>query len=226
MQARLGMLDEARATISGDSADPDRMGATLAIDNARAVIFMAEEDPAAALAALRDIRYTSQGVPGFTLIEAHLLAGLAHLQLADRNAAVAAAEAALAAAEPDRLILPFALTHSADLLDLLPRHQTAHGALLADIVDVLQGATLPSTDRAIRSSPVELTPTELRLLRYLPTNMTRREIAGELFLTVNTINTHMRNIYSKLDVRDRSSAVKRARELRLLSTGRSQALRK
>jgi LuxR family transcriptional regulator, maltose regulon positive regulatory protein len=225
MQARLGRLDEARATISGDSADPDRMGAISAIDNARAVIFMVEGDPAAALAALRDIRDSSQGVAAFTLIEAHLLAGLAHLQLADRSAAVAAAEAALAAAEPDRLILPFALTQSTELLDLLPRHQTAHGALLADIVDVLQGATPPSTDRAIRSSPVELSPTELRVLRYLPTNLTRREIAGELVVTVNTINTHMRNIFYKLDVRDRSSAVKRARELRLLSTGRSHASR-
>jgi LuxR family maltose regulon positive regulatory protein len=224
-QARLGMLDEARATLNGHSVEPGAMGATCAVYNARAVIAMAEGDPASALEALRDVRDTTQGVHAFTLVEAHLLAGLAHLQLADRDAAVAAAEAALAAAEPDRLIFPFVLTQSTELLDLLPRHQTAHGALLAEIVDVLRGATPPSTARELASPPVQLSPTELRVLRYMPTNMTRSEIAGELFVTVNTVNTHVRNIYYKLDVRDRSSAVKRARDLRLLSGGRSHASR-
>jgi LuxR family maltose regulon positive regulatory protein len=51
--------------------------------------------------------------------------------------------------------------------------------------------------------------------------MTRPEIARELYVSINTVNTHMRSIYSKLGARDRSSAVGRARELRLLSTGRS-----
>jgi LuxR family transcriptional regulator, maltose regulon positive regulatory protein len=224
-QARLGMLDEARATLGSDRAEPGRMGATDAIYNARAVISMAEGDPAAALQTLQHVRDTTQGVRAFTLVETHLLAGLAHRQLGDRSAAVAAAEAALAAAEPDRLIFPFALTGSAELLDLLPRHQTAHGALLADIVDVLGGAQAPSTDRELPSPAEELSPTELRVLRYLPTNLTRAEIAGELFVTVNTVNTHVRSIYSKLRVRDRSAAVQRARELRLLSTGRSHASR-
>jgi LuxR family maltose regulon positive regulatory protein len=59
------------------------------------------------------------------------------------------------------------------------------------------------------------------VLRYLPTNLTRPEIARELYVSVNTVNTHIRNIYSKLGARDRSSAVHHARELRLLSTGRS-----
>ena len=66
----------------------------------------------------------------------------------------------------------------------------------------------------------KLSPSELRVLRYLPTNLTRTEIAGELYVSMNTVNSHIRNIYSKLAVRDRSSAVSRARELRLLSTAR------
>jgi LuxR family maltose regulon positive regulatory protein len=36
---------------------------------------------------------------------------------------------------------------------------------------------------------------------------------------VNTVNTHIRNIYAKLQTQDRSAAVRRARKLRLLSTG-------
>ena len=110
------------------------------------------------------------------------------------------------------------MTEAAELLDALPRHETAHGALLADIVDVLRGAPAPSR-RA--SQPEELSPSELRVLRYLPTNLTRPEIARELYVSINTVNTHIRNIYSKLGARDRSSAVQRARELRLLSTGRT-----
>jgi LuxR family maltose regulon positive regulatory protein len=218
------MPDEARATLSGFSATPERIGALGAIDNARAVISIAEGDPASALDALRDVLANTPLVgPAFTLVEAHLLAGTAHLQLGDRNAAAAAAEAALDGAEPDRLIFPFAMTEAAELLDVLPRHDTAHGALLAVILDVLRGAPAPSTDQERLSQPEELSPSELRVLRYLPTNLTRPEIAGELYVSINTVNTHIRNIYSKLDVRDRSAAVARARELRLLSTGPSRA---
>ena len=215
------MLDEARTTLSDYSAEPERLGAIHAIDNARAVIFMAEGDPAAAVEALRDVQDTTQGVHAFTLVETHLLAGIAHLDLGDQNAAAAAAEAALAAAEPDRLMFPFAMTGAAELLDALPRHKTAHGALLADTVSLLRDESAPSTDRERLAESEELSPSELRVLRYLPTNLTRAEIASELYVSTNTVATHIRNIYSKLGVRDRSSAVRHARELRLLSTSRS-----
>ena len=66
----------------------------------------------------------------------------------------------------------------------------------------------------------ELSPSELRVLRYLPTNLTRPEIAGQLSVSLNTVNTHIRRIYAKLGATDRSSAVQRGRELRLLSSGR------
>ncbi len=216
-QARLRRTGDARATLSGFSAEPERMGE---IYNAHAVISMAEGDPGAALEVLREVLdVTPPIVPAFTLVESHLLAGLAHLELRDRNAAAGSAEAALAAAEPDRLIFPFAMTQAAELLDALPRHETAHRALLADIVDVLRFEPVLSIDRDRPSQPDELSPSELRVLRYLPTNLTRPEIAQERGVSVNTVNTHIRNIYSKLGARDRSSAVERARELRLLSTG-------
>jgi LuxR family maltose regulon positive regulatory protein len=217
-QARLGMPDEARETLSGFSAEP---GPVAFIYNARAVICMAEEDPAGALDALRDVPgVTPPTGPAFTLVEMHLLAGIAHLRLGDRSAAAGAAEAALAAAEPDRLMFPFAMTEAADLLDALPRHQTAHGGLLADVLDLLRGEPAPIPDRERPSLLEELSPSELRVLRFLPTNLTRPEIASELYVSINTVNTHIRNIYSKLGARDRSSAVRHARELRLLATGR------
>jgi LuxR family maltose regulon positive regulatory protein len=230
-QARLGMPDEARKTLGGCSAEPQQVGGLddgqRAIYNARAVIFLAEGDPAAALDALPNmLEAPPPAGPAFTLVETHLLAGIAHLHLGDRTAAAAEAEAALAAAEPDRLLFPFATAGAADLLEAIPRHETAHGSLLADILDLLRGEPTPTVDRERLSQVEELSPSELRLLRFLPTNMTRPEIAAELYVSINTVNTHIRNIYSKLGARDRSSAVQRARELRLLSSGRSRATRK
>ncbi len=225
-QARLGIPDEARATLAEYSAEPEQIGLIYdgqmgAIYNARAVICLTEGDPAGALDALRGVLdATPPVVQAFTVVESHLLAGIAHLSLGDRSAAAAAAEAALAAAEPDGLMFPFAMTEAADLLDALPRHQTAHAAFLADTADLLRGGPAPSIDRERVSQPEELSPSELRVLRYLPTNLTRPEIASELYVSINTVNTHIRSIYSKLGARDRSSAVQHARDLRLLSTGR------
>jgi LuxR family transcriptional regulator, maltose regulon positive regulatory protein len=223
-QARLGTPDQARVSLAGLPAERARMGE---INNARAVICLVEGDPTAALEALRGVREaTAPVMHRFTCVEADLLAGLAYLDMGDRRGAVAAVETALANAEPDRLILPFAMTGSLPLLDVLPRHQTAHRALLVEIVDLLRGG--PATNLGTEGLPgsAELSPSELRVLRYLPTNLTRSEIAQELYVSINTVNTHLRNIYSKLGTRDRSAAVARARDLRLLSTALSLAASK
>ena len=185
------------------------------------MICLAEGDPAAALAAVAGVLDGTAPVLGYvTVVEAHLLAGLAHRELGDRRAASQAAERALALAEQDRVILPFAMTGSAGLLEALPRHQTAHGALLADILDVLHGSSPPAGQPPSLPPAEALSPGELRVLRYLPTNLSRPEIAGELSVSLNTVSTHLRSIYAKLQVRDRSSAVRRARELRLLAARR------
>jgi LuxR family maltose regulon positive regulatory protein len=219
-QARLGMTGEARALLA---ALDDERASSGEIRNARAVICLAEGNPAAALAAVADVLDGTAPVLGdVTVMEAHLLAGLAHRQLGDQRAASQAAERALALAEPDRLVLPFAMTGSRELLEALPRHQTAHGALLADILDVLHGSS-PAAKELSPSPPTEeLSPGELRVLRYLPTNLSRPEIASELSVSLNTVGTHLRSIYAKLQVRDRSSAVQRARELRLLAASRTR----
>ena len=219
-QARLGSPGEARACLT--ALDDDRASSG-EIRNARAVICLAEGDPAGALAALRDVLDGTAPVLGYTtVVEAHLLAGIAHRQLGDQRAANQAAERALALAESDRLMLPFAMTGSAELLEALPRHQTAHAALLADILDVLHGASPAVREQSSLPPAEELSPGELRVLRYLPTNLSRPEIAGELSVSPNTVNAHIRSIYAKLQVRDRSSAVQRARELRLLAAGRTR----
>jgi LuxR family maltose regulon positive regulatory protein len=55
------------------------------------------------------------------------------------------------------------------------------------------------------------------VLRYLPTNLSAPEIAGELFLGVSTVKTHIHHIYAKLGVHRRAEAVERARALGLLA---------
>jgi LuxR family maltose regulon positive regulatory protein len=62
----------------------------------------------------------------------------------------------------------------------------------------------------------ELTDRELAVLRYLPSRLSQREIAGELFVSLNTVKTHCGAIYRKLGVDGRQRAVYAARELGLL----------
>jgi LuxR family maltose regulon positive regulatory protein len=217
-QALLGMTAEASAALAALDDERAKSGE---VGNARAVIRLADGDPAGALATVRDVLDGTAPVTGYlTVVEAHLIAGLAHRELGDQRAANQAAERALALAEADRLVLPFAMTDSRELLAALPRHETAHVALLTDILDIMRGASVAAKDHPGPAPVEELSPGELKVLRYLPTNLSRPEIAAELSVSVNTVSTHIRSIYAKLQVSDRSSAVQRARELRLLAAAR------
>ena len=76
------------------------------------------------------------------------------------------------------------------------------------------GSTVTGTDRFLG---LALTHGETRVLNYLPTNLSAREIARELYVSVNTVKTHQRHLYQKLGARSRSQAVERARALGLLA---------
>jgi LuxR family transcriptional regulator, maltose regulon positive regulatory protein len=62
-----------------------------------------------------------------------------------------------------------------------------------------------------------LTGRELAVLVELPTMKSNAEIAAEYFVSVNTVKSHLKAIYRKLDVNSRRAAVHRARELDLLA---------
>jgi LuxR family transcriptional regulator, maltose regulon positive regulatory protein len=213
-RARLGFSAEARIALEALGSPLIESGE---IRNARAVICLTEGDPAGALAAVSGvIDETAPAVHVATIVEAQLLAALAHRKLGQQKPAQDAVERALGLAEPERLVLPFVMTGAGDLLEAMPRHRSAHAALLTEILDVVQGSSLAP---ALPLPAVqELSPTELRVLRYLPTNLSRPEIASEMSISINTVNTHIRNIYAKLQATDRSSAVRRARELQLLAS--------
>jgi len=76
-------------------------------------------------------------------------------------------------------------------------------------------ATRPEAPRPGRRLAEPLTSTQLRILKLLPTS-TPLQIADTLYVSRNTVKTHLRSIYQKLGVTSRSEAVERAVDLHLL----------
>jgi ATP/maltotriose-dependent transcriptional regulator MalT len=64
--------------------------------------------------------------------------------------------------------------------------------------------------------PEALSKRELEVLQLIAAGRSNEEVAAELFIAVSTVKTHLINIYSKLEVRRRTQAIARARQLRLL----------
>jgi LuxR family transcriptional regulator, maltose regulon positive regulatory protein len=149
-----------------------------------------------------------------TVMEALLLAAAAHEELGDTRAVEAMLERALEIAEPDGIILPFALVTVRELLERHRGHRTTHATLLATILDVLGGGCPELEVQPLREP---LSDAELRVVRHLPSNLKATEIASELCVSPNTVRTHLRHIYAKLDAHTRSEAVTRARRLGLLA---------
>jgi LuxR family transcriptional regulator, maltose regulon positive regulatory protein len=81
---------------------------------------------------------------------------------------------------------------------------------------VLSGAS-PKPSGGARPASGDLSEAELRVVRFLPSNLKAPEIAAKLFVSPNTVRTHVRHIYGKLDAHSRAEAVERARELGLLA---------
>jgi LuxR family maltose regulon positive regulatory protein len=90
-----------------------------------------------------------------------------------------------------------------------------HGAGLLETLAAEIEARLQSSERA-QNATGELSPAERRVLRLLTTSLSQREIANELYVSLNTVKTHARVIYRKLGVSSRSAAVASARELNLV----------
>ncbi|GAB3098631.1 LuxR C-terminal-related transcriptional regulator [Isoptericola nanjingensis] len=119
-------------------------------------------------------------------------------------------ERALEVASPARIRRPF-VERGADLRGLLHDHQawgTGHLELVADIVARMQ----PRGDDHRRRSYWELTARERTVLVYLRSPMTTTEIAQALFVSSNTVKTHLRAIYRKLGAAGRRDAVRIATE--------------
>jgi LuxR family transcriptional regulator, maltose regulon positive regulatory protein len=104
--------------------------------------------------------------------------------------------------------------------------RSIHVVLIAEILS-LPASQAPAPPAGPRPPLEPLSDSEIRVLRYLPTNLTGPEIARELYLSHNTVRTHLRHLYAKLGTHRRAGTVARARALGLLapSPHRGQAAR-
>jgi len=212
---RLGETD--RVEKSFDEMDHD-LRATPEMRVILAELRLAQDDPMAAAAAVAPVIDGALAVPAplFEIL-ALLLEAIARDALRDPGAASRALERALDLAEPGGLLFPFLLHPAPELLQRHSRLRTTHASLISDILNLLAGQTPTARPSEVTPLQEPLSESELRVLRYLPTNLRGPEIAAELFVSPNTIRSHLRNVYAKLGVHSRADAVNRARELGLLS---------
>ena len=125
---------------------------------------------------------------------------------------------ALRLAEGEQLRLPFALERSwiGPVLRRDPELASAHRGLLApalghDQLPAPQGAPDQAAVRVVEP----LTARERDVLRHVAGMLSTAEIASEMYLSINTVKTHLKNINRKLAATSRGQAVRRARELEL-----------
>ena len=183
-----------------------------------AALRLAQDDPHAASAALAPVLDGSaRRPPSAWLAQAFLLEAIARDALGDPAAAGRAIERALDLAEPEGALGSFLLHPAPGLLERHARHRTAHASLLMEIRSLLAGRTPAPAAAGPQRLLEPLRDSELRVLRYLPSDLTAPEIAAELHVSPNTVKTHMRTLYAKLGTHRRHEAVERARALGLLA---------
>ena len=174
--------------------------------------------------ALREVTAFAAGaaepVSPLTHTEGRVVEAIARDVLRDPDGALGAIEAALDLAEPRGYANPI-VRYGAPVRSLLRRRidkGTSHRAFAGELLEALDER--PSNFNGQPSPLLEpLSDRELTVLRFLPTMLSNTDIAAEMFVSVNTVKTHLKHVYRKLDVTDRRHAVQRARELRLLSPG-------
>jgi len=217
---RLGQAERAGQFLAG-LGEQDRERGEIRV--AAAELRLAQGDPQGALAALAPVQENpdSEGYRGFGRARAGVLEALARDALGDPDAADAALERALDVSERSGDLTPYLLYPAAGLLERHVRHRTAHAALVAEIRGVLAGnrAGPRQGPPPPRPEPLlePLSGSEVRVLRYLPTNLSAPEIARELSVSTNTVKTHIRHLYAKFGTHRRADTVARARALGLLA---------
>ena len=193
-----------------------------------AALRLAQHNPQDAIAALAPVLdgFASRFLPGQSAVSepeaqfwgsVFLWEAIARDALGDSRAAASALERALDLAEPDGVLMIFLVCPAPSLLENYARHRSGHASLVADIQSVLAGRQLGP--QPARPEPLleALSDSEIRVLRYLPTNLTGPEIAGELYVSINTVRTHLRHLYEKLGTHTRADTVARGRALGLLA---------
>ena len=151
-----------------------------------------------------------------SLIEARMLRALAHHANGDADSAAADLSAALADGVPAGYRRLF-LDEGQPMVEMLGHISHAAPPDIRSHAEHLLSAShrLPAPAPA-GGADEELSEREREVLRLLATELSGPEIAGHLYISVNTLRTHTKHIFSKLDVNTRRAAVRRATDLGLL----------
>jgi LuxR family maltose regulon positive regulatory protein len=154
-----------------------------------------------------------------SMIEILVLQALAQQVRGDIPAGLVALERALALAEPEGYVRIF-VNEGPPMVELL--EAAAKRGIATGYIRQLRAAFgTPVVGAPANAALIEpLSDRELEVLRLLGTDLDGPEIARELTVSLNTVRTHTKNLYSKLGVNNRRAAVKRADELQLLSRTR------
>jgi LuxR family transcriptional regulator, maltose regulon positive regulatory protein len=182
----------------------------------RARLLIADSDEKEALRLLEPLLADGTGAWSVADRIAALLAALvAHRRLGQSAEAAELLSAALALAEPDDAYSPFLAAGPPvrSALTALISPSSRFASFAGRILDRFDGR-LPHGTGA--PSGTALTESELAVLRFLPSHMTNQEIAESLFLSINTIKTHLSSVYRKLGVTSRRQAIAQGRRLDLL----------
>ena len=140
--------------------------------------------------------------------------------LSDPDAVGPVLERALDLAEADQVLLPLLASPASGRPERQDGYPAAPAASISQVIDLLAQANGTAAPPGEPALPCEaLTRSEVRVLRYLPTNLSTREIAAELYLSMNTVKTHQRHLYQKLGASSRTEAIEQARALGLLAPG-------
>jgi len=154
------------------------------------------------------------GAMGY-VIEILILQAMALQAQGRMDQALTALDRALSLAEPQGYVRMF-IDEGAPMGKLL-RQAVARGIALDYVSKLLAALENETKDERRTTELVEpLSERELEVLRFLTTHLSSTEIAEELFISVNTVRSHMKSIYGKLDVHTRREAVARAQDLGLL----------
>ena len=150
-------------------------------------------------------------------VELWVLTAVAADRLREDRRAGEALHRALVAAEPEGVRRPFVAWGQEPLPRLLS-HAKALYPNARRFVEELEagGSAVAGRSSTSAAQGISLTDREMSVLQYLPSMMTYPEIAGQLFVSVNTVKSHLRHLFAKLEVVNRRQAVTRARELGLL----------
>jgi LuxR family maltose regulon positive regulatory protein len=152
-------------------------------------------------------------------VELWVLTALVADRLREDRRATDALRRALVAAAPEGVRRPFVGWGQARLPRLLARTKILHPAVRSFVEELeADDPTTAAHTKTVAPQGMALTARELSVLEYLPSMMTYPEIAAQLFVSVNTVKSHLRHLYAKLEVVNRRQAVIRAREIGLLES--------